>query len=417
MKILAVVLFVLSFISNITCQASRNEGWSKDIDFLVTEIKKQHYVYKSSELPRDFVTDVTALKTRIAEYTDERMMAEVGKLMGYLGDGHTYMLPFAASITQSSFLPLHFYEFSDGMFVIDADDPNSRLVGMKVKTIAGTTPDKFMGDMARQFSRDNSMGAKWIGPFLMRFRGVLEGHGLPKSATGAGILFEDAQGKTFTQEVNFIPVPSLRGIPKLVPPRGTRKESVPLYLGRIAENFWFFQMPGKNSIYFQFNQVRNAENESLAGLSKRLADELRLKKASLIVVDVRHNNGGNGDLTPPLVKVLKDFETEQKGKVVVLTGRNTFSAAQIFISRVDRETNAIFAGEPSSSKPNFVGEENEVVLPFSGMRGSISNRYHENIPGDTRQWIEPDLKVPMSSKDFFSNRDPLLEAVLKRYAK
>lgn len=35
------------------------------------------------------------------------------------------------------------------------------------------------------------------------------------------------------------------------------------------------------------------------------------------------------------------------------------------------------------------------MLPWSGARESISNRYHETIPGDTREWIAPDLVRPL----------------------
>jgi hypothetical protein len=63
-----------------------------------------------------------------------------------------------------------------------------------------------------------------------------------------------------------------------------------------------------------------------------------------------------------------------------------------------------------------VGEQNPVELPWSGVIVNISNRRHEIIPGDTRQWIEPELKVEMSSEDYFANRDPVWEAVLGRYA-
>ncbi len=82
---------------------------------------------------------------------------------------------------------------------------------------------------------------------------------------------------------------------------------------------------------------------------------------------------------------------------------------------MNRETKAIFAGEPSSSKPNFVGEENQIVFPWSGAMGSISNRYHESIPGDKRMWLEPQIKVEVSSREYFSNRDPVLEKVLRLY--
>ena len=137
---------------------------------------------------------------------------------------------------------------------------------------------------------------------------------------------------------------------------------------------------------------------------------------ALLVVDVRHNNGGNADLLSPLVTTLKSFEVKHPAaKLVVVTGRNTFSAAQIFISQVNRTTKAAFAGEMSSSKPNFVGEENEVVLPWSKAIGSISNRYHESIPGDRREGIAPELKVEVSSADYFGNRDPVLDAVRRTY--
>ena len=104
------------------------------------------------------------------------------------------------------------------------------------------------------------------------------------------------------------------------------------------------------------------------------------------------------------------------GKLYVLMGRNTFSAAQNFIAQLDKRTRAVFVGEPSSSKPNFVGEENNLTLPWSGAIISISNRYHENIPGDKREWIEPDIKIELSSSDYFANRDPILERLVGRAA-
>ena len=102
-------------------------------------------------------------------------------------------------------------------------------------------------------------------------------------------------------------------------------------------------------------------------------------------------------------------------KIVILTGRNTFSAAQIFISLMNKNTHALFAGEPSSSKPNFVGEENYSMLPWSGAIVSISNKYHESIPGDKREWIAPDYPVLLSSKEYFRNQHPVLDFILKKF--
>jgi hypothetical protein len=159
----------------------------------------------------------------------------------------------------------------------------------------------------------------------------------------------------------------------------------------------------------------DAPTESLRAFARRLEARLKDAPPRLLIVDVRHNNGGNAGLLPPLVAVLKSLEASYPGaKLVIITGRNTFSAAQIFVSQINRATRAVFAGESSSSKPNFVGEENEIVLPWSGAMGSISNRYHESIPGDTRTSIEPTIKVQLSSRLYFANRDPVLEEILVR---
>jgi hypothetical protein len=40
------------------------------------------------------------------------------------------------------------------------------------------------------------------------------------------------------------------------------------------------------------------------------------------------------------------------------------------------------------------------------------NRHHETIPGDTREFLAPDLPLEPSSADYFANRDPLLELML-----
>lgn len=135
--------------------------------------------------------------------------------------------------------------------------------------------------------------------------------------------------------------------------------------------------------------------------------------ASVLVVDVRHNNGGNNSLVRPLIRTLVWWEMQDPGhRVFVVTGRGTFSAAQNFINRVERMTNATFVGEPSSSSPNFVGEETNLTLPWSRVRGSISTQYwQDSNPDDTRPFIWPAVPVGMTSRDYFEGRDPALEAI------
>ena len=53
------------------------------------------------------------------------------------------------------------------------------------------------------------------------------------------------------------------------------------------------------------------------------------------------------------------------------------------------------------------------MLPYSRLRGSISNRYwQDSDPWDDRPWIQPDLAVDLTIDDYRSGVDPVLERVL-----
>ena len=134
-----------------------------------------------------------------------------------------------------------------------------------------------------------------------------------------------------------------------------------------------------------------------------------------MVLDLRHNNGGDPDLLRPLVRALVHFDMESPShRLFVIVGRNTFSAAQNLCNAIEQWTDAVFVGEPTSSRPNSVGEETTVRLPWSGLLLTISSRYfQDSAPTDHRPWIPIAIPVELSSAVYFANRDPALEAVLE----
>ena len=394
-------------------QQERIKGWSADIDTMLLLMKSQHYIYRSKPLPQQLLDNAASLKTKVAQYSDERMLNELERLMFYMHDGHSYILPVATKV-QAFFLPVQFYIFSDGVYIVDADDPYKNLIGSKVLTIQNVAVAKLVNDMNYFIHQDNRYTVLWFAPSVLRFRGLYEAYGLAAGSPSVQMNLVSQNKKTITQNISFIPATNFHGIPKLIPSQVAGKAPPPLYLSSVANNFWFTSLPQKKALYFQFNQVQDKDNESLALFSTKLDSALQRTKPTLFIIDVRHNNGGNLELLPPLVDVIKKFENINPGsKIVVITGRNTFSAAQVFISLLNKDTHALFAGEPSSSSPNFVGEGNYISLPYSGAMGSISNKYHETIPGDKRKWIEPVYPVSLSSTAYFKNQDPVMEFILK----
>ncbi len=393
--------------------SNRVAGWRSDIQFWLGEVGKQHYVYKSKPLPPALLKAAADLALNVPRYSDERMLFEMSRLAAYVGDGHTYVLPLAADRVPGSVIPIRFYLFSDGLFVVDAQPGFEKWIGSRLVAV-GTTPAAVVLErMKTGISSDNPFGWKWIGPPFLNLRGVLEALTDVRPGERIPVTLQNRAGRV--QRVRFatVPPPPMTGVPKLISSRLAGAPPIPMWLRSVERNFWMSPQ-SDGSLYVQFNQVRDDDTQTLKQAGASFDSALSSTRPAKVVLDVRHNNGGNSYLYPPIIDALTRWESAvPAGRLYVLTGRNTFSAAQNFIAQLDKRTRAIFVGEPSSSKPNFVGEENNLKLPWSGAIISISNRYHENIPGDTRQWMEPEIRVELSSRDYFSNRDPVMDRLAR----
>lgn len=420
MKKLILLLSYLAYSTFIFGQQAadpeRDKGWQSDIDTLLV-LMKQHYIYKSKPLPPALIAKATQLKENVSQYSDERVGFELEKLMYYMHDGHSYMLPIAVKRPPNYWLPIQFYIFADGVYIIGANESNSKLIGKKVLFINGIKVEKLIEDMQSYVHQDNRYTVIWFAPTILRFRALYEMYGLPKLSSDITLELADKSNGHFSEKISFIPATDFKGIPKLAPSPMVGAPPPPLYLTNVSTNFWIKWIPERSTLYFQFNQVQDMETETLAQFSKKLDSALSVSKPRLLIIDVRHNNGGNGGLLPPLINTVKKYTWDQKdAHIIVITGRNTFSAAQIFISLINKFQGIKYAGEPSSSSPNFVGEEGfPIMLPWSGAIGNISTVYHENIPGDKRKWIQPEYYITLSSADYFENRDPVMEWISKNY--
>jgi tetratricopeptide (TPR) repeat protein len=383
----------------------REEGWNRDLDFLVSEIRRMHYAYRSNPLPPGFENEVRSLRQRIPKLPDSSMAPEIQRLLARLGDGHTGLQGAAGRL-----IPLTFYDFPDGMYVIDAPEECGCL-GDRV-TALGQTPIQMAVEKITPFlSVDNAMGIRARAPMYLRLPEYLRAAGIIPSENQVVVSLEGSHGKhqfaASATDNGFIQR-------RLFPSKLAGAGRVPRYLEHVNDSYWFEVLPGGNTLYFQFNQVLDKPGESIAEFAVKLKAALAPAAIRNLIVDVRLNGGGNLNLFTPLMRSLITFETSREGAgIYVITGRQTFSAAQVFVNELDRYTSAVFAGEPAGSRPNFIGESAPTTLPYSGLGMTISTRYHQTDDQDQRTWIAPKIPVELSSADYFANRDPVMDAVLK----
>jgi hypothetical protein len=394
---------------NLAGDLDRVEGWRADLRYLVSEIRRVHVRFQNAPLPPGFEAEASTLEAEIPRLTDVQVYLGLQRLMAFLGDGHSVLYPFAKRVTLLS-LPVRLYHFEDGWFVVEAPDSLPTWIGRRALAMGGVPIDTLMRRLTKYLSLDNPVGVHWIGPLYLRLVDVVAAIGGTKDAHRVWLTLEDRAGRR--EEVTVLADRPLRPqAPKLGPPPGG---APPLWLRDVGRPFWIAPLTAPKALYVQFNQVADADSESLADFALRLRGVLRRDAIEDLVVDIRHNNGGNGYLLDELRRTLVWFAADDpRHRLFVLCGRGTFSAAQVFLNQIDHDTPAIVAGEPSSSRPDFAGEETSLRLPWSGIHGSISSRFHMVDGADTRIWIAPRIPVRLTSSDWLANRDPVLDQVLE----
>lgn len=392
-------------------ELSRDEGWRYDVDYLLSEVKRLNAVYSKAPFPDQLLRAADKLKADIPKLSNEQIFVEMQRLLTFLGQTHNSLFGTGERL-KLTHLPLYFYVFPEGLYVVDALAPYEDLIGAQVLRFDDTTAEQAIEATRYIVGRENDMQILWTAPGNLKVLQILHALKISKNPDRVNLTVVDREGKTRT--ISPEPVASLPR-QKLNAPRISGLPAVPLYLTKPDDFHWFEYLPKDKTLYVQFNQVAHKQNgESLTQFGLRVRDFLSQNEVRNLIVDARRNHGGDTYFYTEFLRTLIDFDANKDNRLFVLTGRWTFSAASNFIADADRLTNAVFAGEMSSSPPLMIGgDESQIALPYSGITGALSTTtWSLTGPRDSRLWIPMDIPVQTTAKDYFANRDPVMEAVL-----
>jgi hypothetical protein len=189
-----------------------------------------------------------------------------------------------------------------------------------------------------------------------------------------------------------------------------RRPSLPVAL-RNRIPIWFEWFPEDSVLYVQSNFVQdyrgtrfNAVVDSLFAL----ADSVPVRR---LVLDLRYNSGGDGSKLMPFIHaIIRRPRLDEPGRLVVLTGPKTFSAAVLWLSLLREHTHVVSVGEPAGAARNHSGDAEQFVLPRTGLVLQVSTLRHYGTRSDDTAHAElPDFPVASLASDYFAGRDPALE--------
>jgi len=404
---------VLVALAGLAAQRSSDPvaAWTDDVMFLVSELERMH-PDPFFGCPRpEFEAAVDGFMAEIEEDGAKNATIELMRLMGKLSckgrEGHAVVWPMNARS-----VPLQLYRFDDGWFVVDAEGEQRDWIGARLMAIGGVPVEEVCKRIDPLLSRDNEWNLLLkLGASLL-CGDVLAGVGVVPDAARVRLEFLRDGKSTSVEMATVTADPSHLWARQPLPTR----DGVTWLEGR--EESWRLQvLEPEHALYVQYNEVAPVDHDQkpLVDFAKEIVRTFEEQKLARVIVDVRSNGGGNNTTFPPLIQALQTPSIDRPGVLYGLIGRATFSAAGNFVTVLDRDTKATLVGEPTGGAPNQYGDARNVVLPnHPDVLVRIATRYHQfGGPADTRLTHEPDLRVPLTSADYFAGRDPVLRAALE----
>lgn len=361
--------------------------------------------------------------------TPEAYLMSLQARLAWFHDGHTTMYVDGrvgpnGMVKAPGFdltLPIAATPFFDGLYVTAAKEEGAPLLGARIARVDGVAIEEVLRSFAAMWPGNNATRAHHDADFILR-PAVLRGARLAAPASvSAPVTVEAEKGGSLVKAV-LIPRPDAREAQQnmstwwvpISPRPDAREALVPLPRKPFPIETWrpgsapnFVHAEGR-VLVIAFDKLFASKDSILAFVREAFA-AMEAPAIERVVLDLRRNDGGDNRMGEGLRKHLERSRFNRPGGLYVLIGPHTFSAAQNLTSRIERETWAVFVGEPSGGAPNHYGD----ARPFQGdgFAAYVSTLpWFDSHPYDKRIWTVPDMLVPLRFADWTAGRDQAMEA-------
>ena len=397
--------------------------WREDLAYLRTEMPARHANLFHTMTRRQFDSAMTEIEARLPAMARHQVIVELQKLAALIGDGHSNVGPWRDSLIAFHSLPVAFYWFEEGLVVRAADSSHADLIGARLVQIGDQPVDSAIARVRPLISRDNEMGVRAFAPFFLAMPEILHATGISSDIQRVRLVV-DTEG-----ERRAVVLPSAGLFPMLTGDADrswlrrpgwadARDHSLtPLWLSDPTNQYWYRYLSDARALYCQINTIQHKAADSLGTFMARAIATADSAGAERFILDLRLNGGGNGYLNRHILLPIIKSRYDVPGGLYVLTGRRTWSAAQMLVTELQKYSAAVFVGEPTASRGNHYGDSFRIVMPNSRVTVRVSTLWHQYLdPRDTRSLIQPDISGPLSFSDYATGRDPALQAALAHRA-
>ncbi len=382
-----------------------------DVQALAEHMRRAHPDLFHSLSQSEFAAARDRLVLRAPELEPDALLVELMRFATLAGerDGHTGIFPLDPDHRRQLHLfPIRLYDFPDGVHVVAQVGARRDLIGKRLVAVAGVPVGQALARVRPLVPRDNEHSLRARAVQWLVTAEVLHGLGLTDQAKRARFSFADGS------EVELDAVPAARygaAFPDSfhpMVPQGLPQRPAPPFLRNRNRSTWMQVLGNGRAVYLAYN-LTTVYMGDVAARVGRLAARPQVDR---VILDLRHNPGGNNYTYAPLLETLRRLP--RRVRLLVLVGRTTFSAAQNLTADLERLARPRFIGEATGGSPNLYGDPSARQLPATGWNTHVATIYwQKSRPDDRRLALEPQVRVRYTAADFYAGRDPVLRRALR----
>ncbi len=388
---------------------SRSQRWHEDLAYLAKELPARHTNLFFKLTKEEFYKEVADLDRQIPKLTDDQIIVGLMKVAASVGDGHT-VIANKGNPLLTTVLPMNFYQFKDGIFIVAADEKYRQALRGRVVRIGNMDIQSAGKAISTAVSHENDAWLKGAIPFMLKYPRFLAALGIIPSAKRAEFRVVTTAGKGLCIDVTAVPRANLGNIVAAVD--FTKKPPPPAFR-KLDSLYWVDYLPTENTVYVQYNTCQDAPGYPVSQLKADTEELLSEHETARLVIDLRYNGGGGSSFLDPLIASLAGMPRfKRRGHLFAIIGRNTFSSAVMNANDLRDKARAILVGEPTGGKPNCYGQIKRFQLSNSGLTVDYSTKFFRITADDTPS-LMPDIPAESSFHDFLARHDPAMEAILR----
>ncbi len=424
----------VKYSSIIATEDNRNQRWVQDIEYFENEFLQKAKTYTDSAKDSCQII-LDKLIREIDDLSDQQIKLELSRCVVLADNAHT-VLPLGSKHK----IPLRFYRFSDGLYVVRSDDSNSKYLGSKILKINSIDIDQLETMLYPYISKIGKakkvVTIDWIiTPNILYHLGIV-----PDQDSLTITLLKD--GKIEEIELGAIEakndMPWYKNWANLYPDQNPKanwkfiksnKNKLPLYLKNADQGVFYTFDENEKLAYFHINSFWN-DCPNFKEQVNEFNKKLKIKKDFNVVIDLRFHTGGDYTYSNKLAteppKIINDDR-----KIFLITSNMTYSAAIVTAARVKyyAKEKIVIVGEEVGDRLKFWAESKACVLPNSGTRiynpmkehdwkdnkrGLFRTHFANFLYGVAAMDLNLDEDIKMSFADYQNNHDPIMEWIIKQ---